>query len=169
MRVLALWRYLRATYGLRRVYYPGPGGDCCLQAAFPAEEVVYLEIADPQQLSAFYPPAMRRAHVVRGDFTCAPFRDGSFEAAFVQRIGSRLGLLDELYRLVQPGGLVVAHWKFFWPRPTSAAAQERRLRIGHYFTPLPAPAAFASGQAAEALRWAGDWWVLRRRHLAIDS
>ena len=161
--VEAIWRYLHATCALERVYYPGPGGDCCLQAVFPARRVVYLDHADPRRLPGFYPPALRRAHVLRGDFTRAPFRDASFDAAFVQRVGSRPGLLAEVGRLVRPGGLVVAHWASFWPRPTSAAARERRLRIVRDFAPLPAPAPFASPQPADALRWSGAWRVLRRR------
>jgi len=161
--VVAIWRYLHETCALERVYYPGPGGDCCLQAVFAARQVVYLDHADPRRLPGFYPPAMRRACVLRGDFTRAPFRDASFDAAFVQRIGSRPGLLAEVSRLVRPGGLVVAHWASFWPRPTSPAARARRLRIVRDFTPLPAPTPFASPRPANALRWAGAGRVLQRR------
>jgi len=162
-QAVALWRYLRAAHGLRRVLYPGPAGDCCLQAVFPARQVVYLDIADPRRLPGFYPPAMRRAQVVRGDFTQAPFRAGSFDAAFVQRIGSHLALLDELYRLVRPGGLVVAHWASFYPRPASSGAAARAQQIAAYFAPLPPPPAFASGQPDQALQWAGAWRVLQRQ------
>jgi hypothetical protein len=91
---------LKNDFSVGAIYYPGVGDDKQLEHALGKKGVFYID-------NTPYQVKVPDHNFVRGNFEKSPFRDGCFDAVFIQDIHATDKQRDELFRTLRPEGLVI--------------------------------------------------------------
>lgn len=96
----AYFRWLKDIFPIERIYYPGFGDDYILESAFKESEIFYLDNDQKTRL---------RRNLVIADLNegYSPFKDGSFDAIFVQDIHLEEWDVEEFVRILKPHGIII--------------------------------------------------------------
>lgn len=117
-------RRLRELYPINLIYYPGSGKDSKLFGPFQEQEVVLLDdqLLHQRNLNVEGPWIKEHSHLyslmqhkpfVFADYNYAPFKDGVFDAVFINCCYTEDEGFNEMLRTLKVGGLVIFGDIFF--------------------------------------------------------
>lgn len=89
---------ITSVYPINNIYYPGSRNDSVLEKSFDFSNITYLDQTKQ--------PTINGRYFIKGKIEKSPFRNGTFDAAFIQDLHPEDKEIADILRVVKMGDLL---------------------------------------------------------------